>query len=154
FSAPGVFVTSDDGALVFAGRCDAAPAGVVPAVGEVACVREARGEWSEVHLDVDEMDAGVTIGEPLRALRWIPRSTRLPLALVAGAGANELAVLDPTTRSLTPLQLGAEPELWHEIVRASTPLRASLDRRWSASDEGTIRGVLDRAGVTIRADGG
>lgn len=86
------------------------------------------------------------------ALRWIPRAGRRPIAVLAGAPPS---LFDPA--------IGATRALHAESADGLTRVLASLsqreqgrivDRRWSAGDDGTLRGWLEHGQTAaISAEG-
>jgi hypothetical protein len=134
------FVASDDGSLAIAGPCSRSGG-----ASHAVCVRSAGGTWQEHDLDALAGDAGASAVPIVR--RWIPRPDGSAWGLVTGSAP---ALIDARSGEVRPLKL--DPT----AIPSGAPRRAYrgrrygrgddsqvVDRSWSVTSAGTVRGWLD-----------
>ncbi|MFO0762738.1 MAG: hypothetical protein U0359_40250, partial [Byssovorax sp.] len=165
FPAEGPFYANDDGTLAFGGSCDGARMRLS------VCVRDLHGEWVEHSVDVapdagadagidagskNAVDAGDPLPNPEDVSRWIPRAEGGPLGIINGKTPG---TYDPTTGAVRAFRKSEEERrLASDLVRAlqggSGSRGAIIDRTWSVTEGGTLRGWLDGGqAVTISPSG-
>jgi hypothetical protein len=151
FPSEAPFFMGDDGALVFGDACAGGKKGAV------ACVRERPGQWSEFHAEsaAQAPDGGIAPAEV--PLRWIARSDGPPVAIVRGAPP---AIVARAAGREIPWQMKNVPEQTQaNVIQMLAPARPGdggriLDRRFSLTAEGTIRGWLNRGqAFEVKSDG-
>ncbi len=92
-----------------------------------------------------------------RLVRWIPRPGRPPIAIVVTD--NEIGTLDIGLREERKWQLSNQPrDITEALKRQIEPMkqadRAIIDKRWTATQQGELRTLLDDGkGIEISADG-
>ncbi len=163
FPADGPFYANDDGTLAFGGSCD----GVRMRLS--VCTRDTHGEWVEHSVDVAP-DAGTDAGaspkigadagepqpNPEEVARWIPRAERGPLGIIAGKVPG---TYDPASGAVRAFRRNEdERKIGSDLARAIQAPGGSraviIDRTWSVTEGGTLRGWMDGAqAVTISAAG-
>jgi|GEM_PF-1104641 len=150
FAFEGRFSASDDGAIAFGGPCSRGSAAPPPSPTTV-CVRAAAGGWQEHALD-GRADAGAS---PPEVVRWIPRADGGAFGLIA---APKPAIVDARTGDVRPWLLDGVPA----NRRTSLDVRARwqkrelarvVDRAWSSSPGGGVRGWIDGLALDVARDG-
>jgi hypothetical protein len=146
FATVGAFYASDDGALAFGGPCARAKAS-----RQVACVRAAAGGWHEYDLDATTADGGAAY----EVTRWIPRADGGAVAFVGGAAPG---MIDARTHESRPWALDAMPPavkaaLTESRARATRDAAHVVDRAWSLTPAGVLRGWMEGAAIELSADG-
>ena len=142
FGTEGVFYASDDGALAFGGPCASSTAS-----NKIVCVRSPVGTWQEIDLEAVS-DAGAQAD----VLRWVPRSDGSAVAIVS---APKMGAIDARTGEYRP---------WDENVgEYANALRGNyggsgrdaqpVDRMWTSTPSGGLRGWVDSATVDVSVDG-
>lgn len=141
FGAEGIFYAGDDGALAFAGPCTSSTAS-----SKIVCVRSPGGSWQEL-----DLEAASDVGAQADVLRWVPRPDG---SVVAIASAPKLGVIDGRT---------GEFKQWDDSVgEYASSLRGSysngrdshpIDRAWTATSAGGLRGWVDGAAIEVTPDG-
>lgn len=164
FVSSGTFTAGDDGALAYSAPCSRTRAsGASP--GRVVCVRGAAGSWEELDLDGVALDAGAAGGGATGSasgsgavpseLRWVPRAdggaygvffTPKPGAIDARTGEVRMWRADVLPSGVRTLDL-------RSTRFKAKDARGVVDRTWTATSAGTLRGWTDSGVVEVGADG-
>lgn len=146
FTAPGVFYGSDDGSLAFGGPCTRAKASRL-----VTCVRSATGSWQEY--DLENGDGG---GPAVDVGRWVPRADGGAYGILT---QPSVGTIDARTGEIHPWNMesvpaGARnfPEFRPHKKSDRETLRV-IDRVWSATPQGTLRGWTDGGSAEVAVNG-
>lgn len=147
FAENGTFYASDDGGLAFNGACKPTTSAASP-----ACVRQPDGSWTQYDLSGLRGNASF---QSATALRWVPRADGHAIALVS---EPSLAIYDPRSGARVPLREGESTSAIRrsEFQRQRSMNSFTVDRLWSQSPSGTLRGWAEMwsGGVfEITADG-
>ncbi len=148
FAATGVFYAGDDGALAFGGPCTRAKPSSL-----VVCVRGAEGSWQEHDLEARGADGGAGVSG-VDVVRWVPRTDGGAYGLVS---TPKRGVIDARTGELRPWQLDAIPQGTHDLFERPRWQRHDVtrvvDRTWSFTASGSLRGWANAATVEVSIDG-
>lgn len=144
------FYASDDGGLAADGPCGSANAA---GGASVVCVRQPGGSWQELEVGSAATDAGATSVE---VARWIPRADGSVVGLVA---TGTPGIVDARTGAFRSIDGG---EVFGSGgVRRKRPLPSyryrggsQVDRTWSFSAGGVLRGWLTTGGSVEVSDDG
>lgn len=136
FATTGVFYVGDDGGIAFGGPCTRAKPSK-----SIACVRAASGGWQEFDLETALADAG---GPPVDVVRWIPRADGSAIGVTGG---SSWGFVDARTGEARPwpaeLMTSAQRAPIQQAIlarRAGSDAARIVDRSWSATASGTVRG--------------
>ena len=157
FLSAGTFSASDDGSIAYSAPCSRTKGSA-----RVACVRSASGSWQELDLDavatMGDAGAGPTGGAPAAVpdpARWVPRPdggawgvffSPKPGAIDARTGEVHMWRADALPTGVRSLEMRSS----RYKNRDTTGV---VDRTWTATNVGTLRGWTDNGVVEIGVDG-
>jgi hypothetical protein len=154
FTATGQFYAGDDGALAFGGPCTRNKTS-----HSIVCVRSASGSWQEFDLESALTDGGAT-SAAVEVTRWIPRGDGGAIGIVS---LPKPGVVDARSGEVRPWQLDSLPSSARGVIDthggkfsrrpSSGAAGAVIDRTWTSTPMGTLRGWSDGGALDISVDG-
>ena len=159
FAGVAPFFGSDDGGLAFAGACNSSQ-GTLQV--HVACVRQPGGTWQETDLSALSGDAGPN---DVTVARWVPRADGRAVAILSDPTP---IIYDPRTGAFEVVEPSARDVLTQVLSPSFARLRrhlgggltsevdgaALVDRSWSFSTTGSLRGWQRQGGAVEISDDG
>jgi hypothetical protein len=149
FATSAPFYAGDDGSLAYGGPC----AGTRVAA-DVVCVRGTSGGWQEYDLSSMPKDQG----GPFTVGRWIPRADGSALGIV---GAPKPGIIDARTGEFRPWPAGETLPTSLASRAATGPKKRGasrdtsqlIDRSWTVTGGGHLRGWVDSGSVDVTPEG-